>query len=201
MASWLGAVPSRIVCIRSVRRLGNLRTTIQNTQGQHLFSLAGPLIRSRRSASTGAIASIFLLTRRAILYPAIVISGIGAAAGEVWHYVSCQSSFYLNNNTLAFWACLILFGFFLQSCLYFNNFSRIIVLSFYRFIFLIWNIQKNLTFSLEKTFQSLGQTANARIWTAPRNQWSFTRRCIWNSQIFCYSPPFVCSCSKYEYTD
>eukprot|EP01147_Barroeca_monosierra_P005650 gene5650-8955_t len=83
MASWLGAVPSRIVCIRSVRRLGNLRTTIQNTQGQHLFSLAGPLIRSRRSASTGAIASIFLLTRRAILYPAIVISGIGAAAGEV----------------------------------------------------------------------------------------------------------------------
>eukprot|EP00043_Microstomoeca_roanoka_P015343 m.153701 g.153701 ORF g.153701 m.153701 type:complete len:1019 (+) comp16240_c11_seq1:115-3171(+) len=68
-------------CGNAVARGGQRRLT--------LFSRAAQASRrnarqfQRRSVSTGFIASLFVLSRRAVLYPAIVVGTIGAAAGEL----------------------------------------------------------------------------------------------------------------------
>eukprot|EP00056_Hartaetosiga_gracilis_P019475 m.14367 g.14367 ORF g.14367 m.14367 type:complete len:967 (-) comp7723_c0_seq1:93-2993(-) len=49
----------------------------------HAHRYPSPLLTTHRAASLGVVGSLLLMTRRAVLYPALVVGGIGVAADKV----------------------------------------------------------------------------------------------------------------------
>ncbi|EGD78795.1 hypothetical protein PTSG_01771 [Salpingoeca rosetta] len=71
---------------RQARWFGVLSSQATGTTRATAAARSG-LTAQRRHASAGVLASLFVLSRRAVLYPAIVIGGIGAAAGEIKKHI------------------------------------------------------------------------------------------------------------------